>query len=154
MRIVSTSGMSSEVGLLYSSIDGILCTSACDILGGRRRNTCSSISASARPMYTLPSTWPRASTGFTVRPMSCAIQIFGPAIQPVAGSTSTSSTQAEYEYAGDGPTPAPLYLPGARGGEYEPTAPRVPNLDSANSTASLNDMPLFEADATKTRPFE
>src|SRR5687767_12037916 len=115
-KMVSTSGMSSEVRLLYSSSDGILCTSACDSFGGRRRNTCSSISASDRPMYTLPSTCPRASTGLMVRPMSCAIQIFGTVIQPVLGSTSTSTTQAEYEYAGDGPTPAPLKRPGARGG--------------------------------------
>jgi hypothetical protein len=32
-----------------------------------------------------------------VRPMSCAIQILGTVIQPVAGSTSASTTQAEYE---------------------------------------------------------
>ena len=51
-----------------------------------------------------------------VRPMSCAIQIFGTVIQPVAGSTSASTTQAVYEYAGEGPTPAPLKRPGARGG--------------------------------------
>jgi hypothetical protein len=47
---VNTSGMSSEVGLLYSSSDGNLCTSALESLGGRRRNTCSSISASPNPM--------------------------------------------------------------------------------------------------------
>src|SRR5580765_5689407 len=114
--VVSTSGMSSEVRLLYSRSDGILCTSACESFGGRRRNTCSSISASESPMYTLPSTWPRASTGLIVRPMSWAIQIFGTVIQPVAGSTSASTTQAVYEYAGEGPTPAPLKRPGARGG--------------------------------------
>src|SRR5713226_8324126 len=43
---VNTSGMSRVVGLLYSSIDGNLCTSACDSFGGSRRNVCSSISAS------------------------------------------------------------------------------------------------------------
>src|SRR6185503_15157004 len=113
-RMVSTSGMSSEVRLLYSRSEGILCTSALESLGGRRRKICSSISASERPMYTLPSTCPRASTGLIVRPMSCAIQILGTLIQPVFGSAST--TQAEYEYAGDGPTPAPLKRPGERGG--------------------------------------
>src|SRR3989442_7248950 len=51
---VSTSGMSSEVRLLYSRSDGILCTSALESLGGSLRKTCSSISASERPMYTLP----------------------------------------------------------------------------------------------------
>ena len=85
-----------------------MCTSALESLGGSLRKTCSSISASDRPMYTLPSTCPRASTGLMVRPMSCAIQIFGTVIQPVFGSTSASTTQAVYEYAGDGPTPAPL----------------------------------------------
>ena len=47
---VSTSGMSSEVMLLYSRSDGILCTSARESLGGSRRKVCSSISASERPM--------------------------------------------------------------------------------------------------------
>ena len=61
-------------------------------------------------------TWPRASTGLSARPMSCAIQILGTVIQPVCSSTSTSTTQAEKEYAGDGPTPAALNLPGGLGG--------------------------------------
>src|SRR5258706_8097738 len=68
--------------------------------------------------------------------MSCAIQIFGTVIQPVALSTWASTTQAVYEYAGDGPTPAPLKRPGARGGLYEPTEPSVPNFSSAMTTAS------------------
>ena len=46
----STSGMSSEVRLLYSSIEGMRCTSALESFAGRRRNACSSISASPRPM--------------------------------------------------------------------------------------------------------
>src|SRR5438128_10632166 len=75
-----------------------------------------------------------------VRPMSCAIQIFGMLIQPVAASTWASTTQAVYEYAGDGPTPAPLYFPGARGGLYEPTEPNVPNFSSASTTASAKFM--------------
>src|SRR6267142_1500357 len=135
---VSTSGMSSEVRLLYSRSEGILWTSALESFGGRRLKICSSMSASDNPMYTLPSTCPRARTGLIVRPMSCATQIFGTWIQPVFGSTSASTTHAVYEYAGDGPTPAPLNLPGERGGVYEPTAPSVPNFASASTTASAN----------------
>src|ERR1044071_8536618 len=71
-----------------------------------------------------------------VRPMSCAIQIFGTVIQPVAGSTSASTTQAVYEYAGEGPTPAPLKRPGARGGREDPPEPRVPTFSSARPAAS------------------
>ncbi len=47
---VTTSGMSSEVRLLYSSSEGIRCTSAPESFGGSRRNACSSISASPSPM--------------------------------------------------------------------------------------------------------
>src|ERR1700680_4635550 len=108
--------MSSEVGLLYSRIDGNLCTSACESFFGRRRKSCSSIRASPRPMYTLPSTWPRTRVGFRARPMSWAIQIFGTVIQPVTGLTTTSTTAAEYEYVGEGPTPQPLKSAGDFGG--------------------------------------
>src|SRR6267143_1811490 len=107
---VSTSGMSSEVRLLYSRSDGILCTSALESLGGSLRKTCSSISASDRPMYTLPSTCPRASTGLMVRPISCAIQIFGTVIQPVFGSTSASTGQARRLVRADGSERAELLL--------------------------------------------
>src|SRR6185295_8808702 len=114
-------------------------------------NDCSSISASLRPMYTPPITWPRASVGLSARPMSCAIQIFGTWIQPVRSSTSVSTTHALKLYAGEGPTPAPLYLPGAFGGEYEPTAESVPSWPSAAATASTNDMPGPELSAANTR---
>jgi len=86
--------------------------------------------------------------------MSCATQILGTVIQPVFGSTSVSTTQAEKLYAGDGPTPAPLYFPGAFGGEYEPTVESVPNFASASAIASTKLMPLFGSSAANTRPCE
>src|SRR5687767_15430949 len=105
-------------------------------------------------MYTPPITCPRASTGLSARPMSWAIQIFGTWIQPVRSSTSVSTTQAVKLYAGEGPTPAPLYLPGAFGGEYDPTADNVPSCASADATASAKLMPGPGLSAAKTRPCE
>src|SRR5205814_2946755 len=78
----------------------------------------------------------------------------GTRIQPVRSSTSASTTQAVKLYAGDGPTPAPLYLPGALGGEYEPTAESVPSCPSAACTASTNVMPGPLLSAANTRPCE
>src|SRR3954463_7908390 len=86
--------------------------------------------------------------------MSCAIQIFGTWIQPVRSSTSVSTTHALKLYAGDGPTPAPLYLPGALGGEYEPTAESVPSAASAMATASTNDIARLGSSAAYTLPCE
>src|ERR1051325_6266770 len=83
--------------------------------------------------------------------MSCAIQTRSTTTIPVDGSTSTSATAAEYLYAGDGPTPAPLYLPGDRGGVYEPTVPIVPNFDSANTTASAKVTPTSGFSTSKAR---
>src|SRR3954469_22927036 len=135
-------------------MEGPRCTSAPESFSGRRRNDCSSIRASPSPMYTPPMTWPRASVGLSARPMSCAIQIFGTWIQPVRSSTSVSTTQALKLYAGDGPTPAPLYLPGALGGEYEPTADSVPSAASAIATASTNDIARLGSSAAYTLPCE
>src|SRR2546421_2882229 len=92
---VSTSGMSRNVGDLYSSIDGHLWRPL--------RNVCSSISASPRPMYTLPSTWPSTRSGLIARPTSWAIQTLLRWTNPVRGSASKSTTQAEQLYAGLGP---------------------------------------------------
>src|SRR5689334_11298084 len=92
-------------------------------------------------MYTLPSTWPRTSTGFKDRPISWPIQILGISIQPVVGSTSTSMTQAVYEYVGDGPTPPDLYFAADGGGLYEPTVPSVPCSASPSTTASRKGIP-------------
>ena len=88
-RMVWISGVSRVVGLLYSSIEGILCTPFL--------KTCSSIKTSPRPMYTEPSTWPSTRSGLRARPMSWAIQISVGFTSPVSASTWTSTTQAEYE---------------------------------------------------------
>src|SRR4029079_18478622 len=151
IRSVTISGMSSVVGLLYSRNDGNLCTRAPERFSGRRRNACSSMSASPRPMYTLPSTWPRARTGLIERPMSWAIQTFGTWIHPVAGSTPTSTTAAVYEYVGDGPTPPPLNFAADGGGVYEPTVPSVPNFASATHTPSRNSPPVSGLSTSNTR---
>src|SRR3954464_13865259 len=135
-------------------MEGARYTSAPESFSGSRRNDCSSISASPRPMYTPPITWPRASVGLRARPMSCAIQILGTWIQPVRSSTSVSTTHALKLYAGDGPTPAPLYLPGAFGGEYEPTAESVPSAASAMATASPNDIAGLGCSGAYTLPCE
>src|SRR2546427_2348039 len=88
-RMVWISGVSRVVGLLYSSIEGALCTPFL--------KTCSSIRTSPRPMYTEPSTWPSTRSGLRARPMSWAIQISVGLTWPVSASTWTSTTQAEYE---------------------------------------------------------
>src|SRR3974390_3260840 len=86
--------------------------------------------------------------------MSCATQILGTVIQPVLASTSASTTQAVKLYAGEGPTPAPLYLPGAFGGAYEPTAPSVPNFVSVAVTASTKLIVFAAFSAANTLPRE
>ena len=68
---------------------------------------CSSMSASAKPMYAEPSICPATRTGLSARPQSCAIQIFSTFTNPVSGSTSTSATCAVNEYAGEAPIVAP-----------------------------------------------
>src|SRR5439155_12830151 len=113
--------------------------------------TCSSISASPSPMYTLPSTWPRTSVGLSAQPMSCAIHTRGTVIHPVSGSTSTSTTAAEYEYVGEGPTPPPLNRAADFGGVYDPVVPTVPNIASATETASLKATPRDGLSASNTR---
>src|SRR5262249_21968931 len=96
IRIVSTGGISSELGLLYSSIEGDLCSP--------RRKVCSSMRISPSAMYTLPSVWPSTSSGLIARPMSWAIQILSTRTSPVSGSVVTSTTQAANVYDGLGPT--------------------------------------------------
>src|SRR6266566_1943951 len=144
---VTTSHISSVVGLLYSSRLGILCTTL-----RLPRYAISSISASPSPMYTEPSICPITVAALMARPTSCAIQILGTRTMPVAGSTSTSATQALWEYAGDGPTPAPRYFPGEGGGVYEPTVPTVPSAASASRTASANESPSSGRSRSNTRP--
>src|SRR6266699_556803 len=86
---VTTSHISSVVGLLYSSRLGILCTTL-----RLPRYAISSISASPSPMYTEPSTCPMTAAALIDWPMSCAIQMRGTVTTPVSVSTSTSATAA------------------------------------------------------------
>src|SRR5206468_8543348 len=97
-----------EVGDFDQGIAGLLCMPF--------RKTCSSMSASPRPMYTLPSTWPSTDSGLMARPTSWAIQTLLTLTSPVRGSASRSTTHAEKLYAGLGPTPEPLYGPAIFGG--------------------------------------
>src|SRR6267378_5155384 len=86
---VTTSHISSVVGLLYSSRLGILWTTL-----RLPRYAISSIRASPRPMYTDPSIWPITVAALIERPTSCAIQTRGTRTMPLAGSTSTRATHA------------------------------------------------------------
>ena len=52
---------------------------------------------------------------------------------------------------GDGPTPEPFQLATLFGGLYEPTAPSVPNSDSASTTASANGSAVEGSAASQIR---